>query len=485
MNNYLVNWTIHTYVLHKKLLPLPTYCNKHNLNTKKMKKLCLIVMLVALVCPNIEGKKQADCFPDGTPIPKWFSDSTRVQLSEMGKAYTITDYGVKNDSNLIQTNAIQAVINKCHAEGGGVVVVPKGTFLTGSLFFKPGVNLYLSEYATLKGSDAISHYKIVKTRLEGQTLDYFAALINADHANGFCIAGKGTINGNGIRFYDEFWLRRKVNKKCTNLEALRPRMVYISNSSNVKVCDVNMINSGFWTNHLYKCDKVKFLGCHIYAPTDGYPKGPSTDAIDLDACSNVLVSGCWINVNDDGICLKGGKGTFVDRDSTNGACTNIIVENCQFKKAGGGITFGSECYDASNVIIRNSHFDGTSNILLFKMRPDTPQKYRNVLAENCTGETRHGIRTRVWTQFYDKKERTDMPRSYIDNITARNLNVRCTVGFYCLSPSQDYDLRNFAFENIKAEDPKGEMDTSFLQSCTIKNVRINGKTITDIQRKKQ
>ena len=120
-----------------------------------------------------------------------------------GQAYIITDYGVVNDSTIIQTQKIQEVIDRCHANGGGVIVVPAGTYLTGSLFFKPGCNLYLEENATLKGSDAITHYQIVKTRLEGQTLDYFAALINADHHDGFTIAGKGTLNGNGHKFYDE------------------------------------------------------------------------------------------------------------------------------------------------------------------------------------------------------------------------------------------------------------------------------------------
>lgn len=395
----------------------------------------------------------------------------------MGKPYIITDYGVVNDSTIIQTQKIQEVIDRCHANGGGVIVVPAGTYLTGSLFFKPGCNLYLEENATLKGSDAITHYQIVKTRLEGQTLDYFAALINADHHDGFTIAGKGTLNGNGHKFYDEFWLRRKVIKKCTNLEALRPRLVYISNSNDVKVSGIRMVNSGFWTNHLYKCKRVKYLNLYIYAPTSGYPKAPSTDAIDIDGCEDMLIRGCWVNVNDDGVCLKGGKGTFVDKDSTNAPCRNVIVENCYFKKAGGGVTFGSECYDAKNVIIRDCQFNGTSNILLFKMRPDTPQRYEDVLAENCTGVVTFGIRTRIWTQFYDKKDRDDMPRSVINNVKMKNIKVKSTKQFYTMIPSENYDLGSFSFENIDVTDPVGIMDTSVLGSCKLNKVKLNGKAI--------
>lgn len=442
-----------------------------------MRKLTFAILMAILPLCTAFGKAKQATFPDGTPISTWFADTTRTELSQMGKQYVITDYGVVNDSTVVQTEKIQRVIDLCYADGGGVVVVPAGTYLTGSLFFKQGTNLYLAENGTLKGSDAISNYRIIKTRLEGQTLDYFAALINAENNNGFKIAGKGTLNGNGLKFYDEFWLRRKVNKKCTNLEALRPRLVYIANSNDVTVSGVRMIFSGFWTNHLYKCKRVKYLGVYIFAPTEGYPKGPSTDALDIDACEDMLVNGCWVNVNDDGVCIKGGKGTFVDKDPSNGPCRNIIVQNCYFKKAGGGVTFGSECYDASNVIIRDCQFNGTSNILLFKMRPDTPQHYRNVLAENCTGVTRFGIRTRVWTQFYDKQDRDDMPRSKVDNVTMRNINVESTEAFYSMAPSDKYDLGSFVFENINAKDPQGKMDTSFLGSCRLKNVKVNGVSI--------
>ena len=442
-----------------------------------MKQTICILLSAIAISLGCSAKKQTSTFPDGTPISSWFADTTGVELKDMGKPYIITDYGVVNDSTIIQTQKIQEAIDRCHANGGGVIVVPAGTYLTGSLFFKPGCNLYLEENATLKGSDAITHYQIVKTRLEGQTLDYFAALINADHHDGFTIAGKGTLNGNGHKFYDEFWLRRKVIKKCTNLEALRPRLVYISNSNDVKVSGIRMVNSGFWTNHLYKCKRVKYLNLYIYAPTSGYPKGPSTDAIDIDGCEDMLIRGCWVNVNDDGVCLKGGKGTFVDKDSTNAPCRNVIVENCYFKKAGGGITFGSECYDAKNVIIRDCQFNGTSNILLFKMRPDTPQRYEDVLAENCTGVVTFGIRTRIWTQFYDKKDRDDMPRSVINNVKMKNIKVKSTKQFYTMIPSENYDLGSFSFENIDVTDPVGIMDTSVLGSCKLNKVKLNGKAI--------
>lgn len=411
-------------------------------------------------------------FPDGSPVDGWFNDTSTPTLSSLGKKYVVTDYEVINDSTVIQTQALQAVIDLAAKEGGGVISIPAGTFLSGSLFFKPGTHLHLEKNARLKGSDAITNYKIIPTRLEGQTINYFAALINADHCDGFTISGEGTIDGNGHRFYDEFWLRRKVNPKCTNLEALRPRMAYISNSKNVTVSGIHMVNSGFWTNHLYNCERVKYLGVTILAPTDGYPKGPSTDAIDLDVCKDVLISGCHMNVNDDGVCLKGGKGTYVDTIPGNGPAQRVIVDRCSFGKTNAGVTFGSEAWDCSNVIMKDCTFDGTYHVLLFKMRPDTPQVYRNVMVDGATGTVRNAVEVQTWKQFYNKTDRNPMPLSEVANVTFRNAHLDCTRDFYRDKKTADYKLSNFTFSNIDAVATDKSFDTSNIENATIVNVSV-------------
>ena len=272
-----------------------------------MKKALFIILLMTVALTQVEAKKKPkpQLWPDGTPISEWFNDTTKIDVNTLGTKYVITDYGVKNDSTIIQTDAIQRVIDLAANSGGGVVVIPKGTFLTGALFFKQGTHLHVMEGGMIKGIDAIKYYPIKKTRIEGQTIDYFCALINADGIDGFTISGTGTINGNGLRFWEEFWIRRKYNRQCTNLEALRPRLVYISNCKNVQVQDVHLINSPFWTNHIYRCERVKYIGCTIYAPHEPQEsKAPSSDALDIDVCKDVLVHGGNISVNDDAVVLK-------------------------------------------------------------------------------------------------------------------------------------------------------------------------------------
>lgn len=271
-----------------------------------MKKFYLVLALVTFIAFNHAQAK--DNWPDGTPISDWFRQNNPVDISSLGEQYIVTEHGVKNDSSIVQTKQLQAVIDRAAVEGG-VVVIPKGAFLSGSLFFKQGTHLHLQKDAVLKGNDDISNFPIKDTHIEGQSVKYFAALVNIDKLDGFTISGERTINGNGLRYWKSFWLRRQVNPKCTNVEELKPRLVYISNSKNVTLSDVRLINSPFWTTHLYKSENVKLLNLYIYSSKEPV-KAPSTNAIDIDVCKNVHVKGCYMSVNDDA-CTK-------RRERTNG-----------------------------------------------------------------------------------------------------------------------------------------------------------------------
>ena len=441
-----------------------------------MKTKLFSVLALALMCTVGTAKKktvQQDLWPDGTPVSEWFKDTTRVDLSGL-KHYVVTDYGVDGYSQEVQTAKLQAVIDRASRDGGGVVVIPRGTFISGSLFFKPGTHLKIEEGGELQGS---KHFPIVKTRMEGQTLDYFAALVNADGVDGFTITGPGTINGNGQPYWEEFWIRRKYNKDCTNLEAMRPRNVYISNSKNVTVQDVKIINSPFWTNHLYRCENVRYLGCFIYAPTENVtpvdPKrgAPSSDAIDLDVCKNVLVHGCYMHVNDDAVVLKGGKGTWADQDPNNGPNSNIIIEDCVYGKVHGCLTLGSESLHDRNVILRRIHVKAATRVLWLKMRPDTPQHYEYVTVEDITGQCGSFLVVRPWTQFFKPEDRADMPLSQCNNITIRNIQMN-TKNFFDVGTSDKYRLTDFTFENVNVCDEKHAFDPTLIENCKSVNVNI-------------
>jgi polygalacturonase len=441
-----------------------------------MKRIVTLILCVLGISQATFSQKYAnDKFPDGSEITNWFKDNKKLQLKDLGKQYTITDFGVGKDSTKIQTEAIQKVIDKASANGGGVIVVPKGVFLSGALFFKPKTSLYVSEGGVLKGSDNIADFPIMPSRMEGQNLDYFPALVNAYGVNNFSISGKGTINGNGKKYWDAFWQRRKENPKCTNLEVSRPRLVFIWNSNNVQLQDVKLINSGFWTNHFYKCNNVKMLDLYIFSPHK-VDKAPSTDAIDIDICTNFLVKGCFLSVNDDAIALKGGKGPYADQDKNNGPNANIIIEDCTFGFCHSSLTNGSESIHNRNVIMRNCKIDGASRLLWLKMRPDTPQRYEYIRVEDIKGAAKTGLAVFAWKQFFDLKGRPDIPLSYGDNVTLKNIELKCDT-FYGVENDPNVRLSNFTFENLNIESVKTEVDKSLIKGVTFKNVYINKKLV--------
>lgn len=428
---------------------------------------CLSWMAVSVFASEI--------FPDGTPIPEWFREHRVVSVKELGKQYCITNYGVQNDSTILQTKRIQAVIDKAAQEGGGVICIPKGTFLSGSLFFKPRTHLYLEKGATLKGSDDISHFDVIDTRLEGQNLTYFAALVNAIGVDGFTLSGEGKINGNGLRFWKSFWLRRQVNPQCTNLEELRPRLVYIADSKNVQLSGVRLENSPFWTTHLYRCENVKLLNLSIFAPHSPV-KAPSSDAIDIDVCKNVLVKGCYMSVNDDAIALKGGKGPWADQDKVNnGSNLNIIIEDCVWGFCHSALTCGSESIHNRNILVRRCRVEHAQRLLWLKMRPDTPQNYEYIQLEDITGSAINFLFAQPWTQFFDLKDRKDVPYSYSSHVTMRNIQLDCDVLFAVKKDETQYKLSDFLFENLKITARKsGEICKDYIHNLQIRNVTVNG-----------
>ena len=313
-----------------------------------VKSLLTLLLLVGSVSLNAKNE-----WPDGTAVSEWFAKTKRVNVKELGQQYVITDHGVKKDSTLLQTAQIQAVIDKAAANGGGVIVIPKGTFLSGSLFFKPGTHLHVKKGGVLKGSDFIGDFELIDTRMEGQNLKYFAALVNAINCDGFTLSGEGTINGNGLRYWKQFWIRRQYNRQCTNLEEMRPRLVFIQSSDDVQLEGVRLINSPFWTTHLYQCNRVKLTGLYIFAPAAPV-KAPSSDAIDIDVCTDVHVKDCYFSVNDDAIALKGGKGPWAHQDKVNnGPNRNIIIEDCVYGFCHSMLTCGSESIHNHNIVLRN------------------------------------------------------------------------------------------------------------------------------------
>ena len=250
-----------------------------------------------------------------------------------------------------------------------------------------------------------------------------------------------------------------------------PRLLYISNSNDVQISGVRLMNSPFWTTHIYRCNNIKLLNLHIFAPAAPV-KAPSSDAIDIDVCSNVLVKNCYMSVNDDAVALKGGKGPWADKDANNGSNTNIIIEDCTYGFCHSGLTCGSESIHNRNIILRRCKISNATRLLWLKMRPDTPQHYEYILVEDITGDAKSMLLIKPWTQFFDLKGRKDIPLSRANNVTLRNINLSCYI-FFNVSKSDQYELKDFTFENLNIKAKDAKCDKEIISNFEWKNVKVN------------
>ncbi|MCH5346784.1 MAG: hypothetical protein J1E63_06715, partial [Muribaculaceae bacterium] len=197
-------------------------------------------------------------------------------------------------------------------------------------------------------------------------------------------------------------------------------------------------------------------------------------------CRDVTIKGCYFNVNDDSVCLKGGKGVYSNRSYESGMVENVLVEDCTFGPNNHGVlTLGSECVHATGITVRNCRLETNTALLRLKMRPDTYQIYENVTVENITGTCGTIIDMKPWKQFFDLEGSTEKPFGIVRNILIKDVDVSCrSLGTIAGNP--DDQVENVKLENIKI---KAETDTFEIAypapAVELINVTINGHEVAN------
>lgn len=363
-------------------------------------------------------------------------------------------FGAVADGKTDCTMALQAAIAACPAQG--TVYLPAGKYLTGPIFLKSNLNLYLEKGAVLLGKTDRSEYPILPGMCgegkneyplgtwEGNPLDCYASLVTAIGAENVAVYGEGELNGNASN--SDWWQDPKVRRG-----AWRPRTLFLSGCSNVTVAGITVGNSPSWTVHPHYCTGLRLLALSVQNPDDS----PNTDGIDPESCVDVEIIGTRISVGDDCISLKSGK--YYMALHHNQETRNVTVRNCLLERGHGAVVVGSEISaGVKNVVVSRCLMRNTDRGLRVKTRRGRGQMsvMQNVLYENVTME--HVLCPFVINMFYfcdpDGKSEyvsskkplpVDEMTPCIGSLTIRN--VHCTdahqaaVFFYGL-PEQPIEL---------------------------------------------
>ena len=399
--------------------------------------------------------------------------------------YSIESYGAVGDGKIVNTAAIQAAIETCATNGGGVVIVPEGTFVTGSIFLKPKVNLHIEKGGVLKGSQNTNDYPWIDTRIAGLEMKWPAALVNAIGVTNLQITGEGTIDGSGERWWREYWDTRAKEKNGIDphFKVARPRLVHVMNARKVLVRGLVFKDSAFWNLQFTYCDGVEVRDLTIRAPTQPI-RAASSDGIDIDSTRNVLIEGCDIETADDAICLKAGRDA--DGLRVNRATENVVIRKCRVGQSAGMVVFGSETAGGiRNVRISDCRADvGCEEVVRFKTRMGRGGVVEDVIYDNITAVGT----ARVFNFNMDAFSTTWLPEEFraplpaqqgtpvFRNITVRNLRAIDCAAAGRLSGLPESPLQGLKLENVSIEAQRG-FTIQHTRDLQFKNVTVNGELI--------
>jgi polygalacturonase len=414
-----------------------------------------------------------------TSFPRQQSSAQAVS-----RRFPITALGAVGDGKTLNTKAIQGAIEACARDGGGVVVVPQGTFVTGALFLKQGVNLQVERGAVLKGSQDTNDYPWINTRIGGLEMKWPAALVNADSVTNLQLTGEGTIDGSGERWWKEYWdARARENGLDPHFKVGRPRLIHIIRGQRLLVRGLSLKDSAFWNLQLTYCDQVEVRNLKIRAPHTPI-KAASSDGIDIDSTRNVLIEACDIECDDDAICLKAGRGA--DGLRVNRPTENVTIRDCRVGHAAGLVAFGSETAGGiRNVTVTNCRADsGCLEVVRFKTHLGRGGIVENVLYENIAAEDTQ----QVFSFNMNALGGLWMPEAFRDPPAAdngtpvfRNIIVRHLTARNCKSAGRlvglpESPLRGLTLENVDIQAQSG-FTIRHTQGLRFNNVKLNGSLL--------
>ncbi|MCU0788508.1 MAG: glycoside hydrolase family 28 protein [Verrucomicrobia bacterium] len=425
------------------------------------------------------------------------------------RVFNIQDHGAVAGGQTKNTEAIAKAIADAARSGGGTVLVPAGTWLTGAIHLDNNINLQLDEGAVLLFSQNFDDYlPAVLSRHEGMDCLKYSSFVYANGKTNIAITGQGTLEGQGkpwwvsekeLRALDSKTLQQLADENAPveqRIVHLRPAFFQPIHCRNVLVEGVTFRFGAFWTIQPTYCENVIVRGVKIVTAGD-YGHTPNGDGVNPDSCRNVLIEYCDLETGDDCITLKSGRAADGLRVAT--PLENVVVRHCRMGQGHGGIVVGSETSGGiRNVYAHDCAFSGTDRgvriktargrgaaienlwfenltmgeimkeaILLHMLRytprlpvfpvTETTPRLRNIHFRNITCEQAGG----------DAIQMVGLPELPMSDIQFANIAIKSATGVNCT------DARNVLFKEVGIQPLKGPVfDITDSSSITLENLRL-------------
>lgn len=403
-----------------------------------------------------------------------------IGISAGAKVYNVLDYGAIAGGKELTTKQIQKTIDICNAAGGGVVYLPAGDYLIGTVNLRSNVELHFETGARIIATTDLNQYTRHSKELDG--------VFYTEDCDNVAITGNGIIFGQGMEFMEANTPKRVSGEVCRWIRQgedfrkldggvgdgpLNPKdrfhqMIVFSNCTNIRLTDFTCIDAPYWTFVLVHCDRIKVRGLTI----DNNLLIPNSDGLDIISSSNADISDCYFSCGDDAIVLAGYAEHFGDPGFRGilRPSRNINVSNCILRSRSSAIRIGGwdqnpmSNYNFSNITIFDSNCGinmtvrdsgGLDNVNFNNIRIETrlhsgdwwgngePIKISAMrgVPNNKLGGIRNINFTNITTNAENSVIIYASDESFIENINFTNFEFRMRTGKWEDAGGGNFDLR--------------------------------------------
>ena len=492
-----------------------------------------LLWMVVCCLPFVSGCKQSECAISENAIDDTIYQNLPFEMPKVQQpvfpAYevNISKFGAKGDGMTLNTKAINDAIIEVNQRGGGKVIIPEGTWLTGPIELLSNVNLYTERNALILFTGDFEAYPIIPTSFEGLETRRCQSPISARNAENIAITGYGIFDGNGdcwrpvkkekltasqwnklvksggvLDEQERIWYPTAGSLKgamaCKDFNVpegintdeewneirawLRPVLLKFVKSKRILLEGVTFKNSPSWCLHPLSCEDFTVNNIQVINPW----YSQNGDALDLESCKNALILNSVFDAGDDAICIKSGKDENGRRRGE--PCQNVIVKNNTVLHGHGGFVIGSEMSGGvRNVYVSGCSFVGTDVGLRFKSTRGRGGVVENIFIDNInmidisndalTMDLYYAVNDFPETPIPDVNEETPVFRNiYISNVLCRG--AERAVYFNGLP---EMPLKNIFIKNMTVTNAKKGIVINQASQVNMENIKVEDPEAPGIQ----